>query len=498
MTNGEPLALGNGAGTFKDRRAPGAPPKAWARGAAELSRGSLIIADVLALAMAYALVRIFREWIFGPLPPLHWGTWTATVAWFLFRAAGELYSPSGRYPPEGLRRSFRSSAAAFAVHIAILLSTSELQAYRILGLLVWPVVLPFTYAFRTVARSALISRGLYGVPIAVIGNGIAARRAIRELLARPGLGYVPVAVFTSEKTDPGEQAKMLGVPIVGRAEAAERFRFPYRVNHAMLAIGSSWDDERNHRLAQLLSRRYNHLQLFSNLVGDGYWLARACPIGPYLSIETRHARFSWHQRLLKRALDISIALPALILSLPILLLAALGIYIANPGPVFFSQTREGRGGKPIRIYKLRSMVVGAEQKLAQYLVDNPSARIEYDRTMKLRDDPRTVPVIGKIIRKWSIDELPQLWMILKGNMSLVGPRIMPEREVSLYSEQGRQLRRDMLPGLTGFWQVEHRNDSDFRIREIADSFYVANWSVWLDLWIILRTVRVVLTGAGAF
>jgi lipopolysaccharide/colanic/teichoic acid biosynthesis glycosyltransferase len=217
-----------------------------------------------------------------------------------------------------------------------------------------------------------------------------------------------------------------------------------------------------------------------------------------LSIETQHVRFSFKQRLLKRSLDIAISLPALILSAPILLIAGIAVVIADPGPIFFSQTREGRQGKPIKIYKLRSMIQGAEAKLAQYLAENPAARFEYERTMKLRNDPRIIPVIGRLVRKASIDELPQLWSILKGDMSLVGPRVMPTKEVDLYSSEGRELRRDMLPGLTGFWQVEHRNDSDFRIREVADSFYVANWSVWLDMWIILRTVRVVLTGAGAF
>jgi lipopolysaccharide/colanic/teichoic acid biosynthesis glycosyltransferase len=144
------------------------------------------------------------------------------------------------------------------------------------------------------------------------------------------------------------------------------------------------------------------------------------------------------------------------------------------------------------------MVKGAEAKLAKHLAADTAARFEYERTMKLRNDPRILPVVGKIIRKASIDELPQMWSIFKGDMSLVGPRVMPTREVDLYSQEGRDMRRDMPPGLTGFWQVEHRNDSDFQIREVADSFYVANWSIWLDLWIILRTVRVVLTGAGAF
>ena len=118
--------------------------------------------------------------------------------------------------------------------------------------------------------------------------------------------------------------------------------------------------------------------------------------------------------------------------------------------------------------------------------------------MKLRNDPRIIPIFGKFLRRSSIDELPQLWSVIKGDMSLVGPRVFLKAEVEMYSDAARNLRRDMLPGLTGFWQVEHRSDAESGMREVADSFYVANWSIWLDLWIILRTVRIVLSGSGAY
>jgi Undecaprenyl-phosphate galactose phosphotransferase WbaP len=457
-----------------------------------------VVADVAALAVAFTIILVVRKWLFGPLPPLHWGMWSSLVAWFLFRTSSELFSPCGLYGPEELRRSFRTSATAFILHVALLIADGDLQSFRLIGLLIWPLVFPFAYAFRGFARERLIAAGGFGVPIAIIGNGLAARRAIRELHSHPQLGYVPVAVFTSERTEANETKAMLRVPLVGRSEMAATFTFPYRVNHAMLAIGSGWSDERNHALAQKVARRFNHLQIFSNAVGDGHWLARARPLGAHITIETRHARFAWNQRLMKRAMDIAISLPALVVAAPVILIAGAAILIADPGPIFFSQTREGRRGKPIRIYKLRSMVKGAEAKLSRYLSENPAARFEYERTMKLRDDPRIIPVVGKALRKASIDELPQLWSILKGDMSLVGPRVMPTSEINLYSADARELRRDMLPGLTGFWQVEHRNESDFKVREVADSFYVANWSVWLDLWIILRTVRVVATGEGAF
>jgi Undecaprenyl-phosphate galactose phosphotransferase WbaP len=481
-----------------ERRASEGLPLQWSPSAQRTCALMLLAADLLALVATVVMILLFRHWIFDTLAPLHWGLWTSIVAWVLFRWAGELYNPHGLPPPERLRRSFASSGGALLVHVAILIANEDLQGYRLFGLSIWLLVLPITYMLRGLVRSRLVRAGRYGVPIAVIGNGIAGSRAIAEMQARPELGYVPVAVFSTQKGEEDERRTILGVPLVGRAETALRFDFGYRVSHAMLAVGEGWHDRRNDTLARQLAARFPYLQSFSNLVGQGVWLAKVRPIGPYVSIETSHARFNTKQRFLKRALDIAISLPALIVSAPILLLAGMAIYIADPGPIFFSQTREGRRGKPINIYKLRSMVQGAEAKLARYLAEDPAARFEYERTMKLRNDPRIIPYVGRLIRKASIDELPQLWSILKGDMSLVGPRVMPTREVDLYSEEGRELRRDMLPGLTGFWQVEHRSDSDFRVREVADSFYIANWSVWLDIWIILRTVRVVLTGAGAF
>jgi Undecaprenyl-phosphate galactose phosphotransferase WbaP len=480
------------------RRAPHPGPLLWRDSWSIISRFWLVLADVAALALSFSAIVVLRSLMFeGNLPPLHFGLSLAVIAWFVFRWASGRYS-FGQLAPEELRYSFMASLIAGLIHLAVLIADEDLAAYRLITLFIWPAVLPFTYSFREIVRHRLIAKGRYGVPIVVVGNGVAARRALRELQAQAALGYHPVAMFSTERAQPEELRQMVGIPMIGRSGEAATYGFPYQVRHALLAVGEGWQDERNHHLAAQLGRCFKHLQVFTNLTGVGNWVTQARPLGPYMTVHTRNVRLTVHQRLLKRAMDVAISLPALVVTSPFILLAGLAIKISDPGPIFFSQTREGRGGKPIKIWKLRSMVQGAEAKLAKHLAENPEARFEYERTMKLRDDPRILPVVGKLIRKTSVDELPQLLTILKGDMSLVGPRVMPTREVDLYSQEGRDMRRDMPPGLTGFWQVEHRNDSDFQIREVADSFYVANWSVWMDLWIILRTVRVVLSGAGAF
>ena len=199
---------------------------------------------------------------------------------------------------------------------------------------------------------------------------------------------------------------------------------------------------------------------------------------------------------LKRITDILITLLLSLVFLPVFLLTALLIHLDSPGPVLYAQLRLGKNGRKILIYKFRSMLVDADHILAEYLENCPSARHEWEQTQKLRSDPR-ITRVGRWIREFSLDELPQLFNILKGDMSLVGPRpILPEQE-GLYGP-GIDFYRKVRPGLTGFWQVSGRNHTTFFQRTLYDTHYVRNWSIWLDIHILLRTVWVVLSRDGAY
>ena len=201
-------------------------------------------------------------------------------------------------------------------------------------------------------------------------------------------------------------------------------------------------------------------------------------------------------RFLSTAMDILITLLLGLLFLPVFLLTALLVHLDSPGPILYTQPRLGKNGRKILIYKFRSMWVDADHILAEYLEDCPSPRREWEQTQKLRSDPR-ITRVGKWIREFSLDELPQLLNILKGDMSLVGPRpILPEQEARYGA--GIDLYRSVRPGLTGFWQVSGRNHTTFVQRTLYDTYYVHNWSVWLDTIILLRTVWVVLSRDGAY
>jgi lipopolysaccharide/colanic/teichoic acid biosynthesis glycosyltransferase len=140
----------------------------------------------------------------------------------------------------------------------------------------------------------------------------------------------------------------------------------------------------------------------------------------------------------------------------------------------------------------------ADKLLQDYLEKTPDAKQEWDQFFKLKDDPRVLPVVGTLLRKTSLDELPQLWNVLRGEMSLVGPRPFPHYHLEQFDKSFRELRRSVMPGMTGMWQVSARSDGDLAVQESLDSYYIRNWSIWLDLSLLTRTVLVVLSGKGAY
>ncbi len=200
----------------------------------------------------------------------------------------------------------------------------------------------------------------------------------------------------------------------------------------------------------------------------------------------------------KRPFDFLFTLVAIILVLPLFPIIALLIKLTDKGPVFFKQKRIGFRGKPFYIIKFRTMYPDAEKRLQEILEKDPKARKEWEETFKLKNDPRITP-IGKLLRKSSLDELPQFFNVLKGEMSIVGPRPVTEEELKKFYKEKAKYYISVKPGITGYWQVEGRSDvEDYKKRVEMDVWYVKNMSFWLDLKIILKTIWVMLTGKGAY
>ena len=198
----------------------------------------------------------------------------------------------------------------------------------------------------------------------------------------------------------------------------------------------------------------------------------------------------------KRAIDILMAFILLVIAAPFVALILALIRLDSPGPALYRQWRIGAGGRPFRILKLRSMVDGAEYGLESHLEANLNLRDDWQRYQKLHDDPQ-LTLIGRFLRRWSLDELPQLWNVLIGEMSLVGPRPILPSQREIYGAK-LKLYAQVKPGMTGLWQVSGRNRTSFAERVDWDARYVQSWSLGLDLLILLRTLGVVLRGDGAY
>ena len=202
----------------------------------------------------------------------------------------------------------------------------------------------------------------------------------------------------------------------------------------------------------------------------------------------------------KRPFDFIFSLLVIIATLLIFFIIALLIKLTDKGPIFFKQIRPGLNGKPFTVYKFRTMYLNNEEILQEYLEKNPKAREEWEKYRKLKTyDPRVTP-IGRILRKFSLDELPQFFNVLKGDMSVIGPRPYIEKEFEEYKIP-QEIRKKLLsvkPGITGLWQVKKRNEATFEERVKMDLEYIENQSFWLDLKIILKTIWVILTGKGAY
>ena len=206
-------------------------------------------------------------------------------------------------------------------------------------------------------------------------------------------------------------------------------------------------------------------------------------------------KLSPHAALAKRALDVILAGGLLLIFLPVLGVIAFGVWRSSPGPIIYSQPRVGQGGKPFRFFKFRSMVTNSDEFLTSFLESNPAAMTRWNEFQKLDDDPR-ITSFGRFIRRSSLDELPQLWNVVKGDMSLVGPRPCMVDQRVLYGGHWPAYCA-VRPGLTGLWQVSGRNRLTYQQRVALDADYVRKWSVWVDAKILLRTIRVVVTGDGS-
>jgi Undecaprenyl-phosphate galactose phosphotransferase WbaP len=313
---------------------------------------------------------------------------------------------------------------------------------------------------------------------------------VSAVRANPTTGLRPVAIL-SEQGRPSETNPDL---LSGTYAHAEDFA-EMGIRHAVLCLPRADSGQ----IAAIVDRHFYLFPVVFVCFGVQAGAMRNLDLAglgnvPLLRIENR--LLLWGPLLLKRIVDLLVSYAlALLLAVPAAVIAVL-VSLDSPGPILFRQTRVGKGGRVFRIFKFRTMVAGAEDELQAQLRSRPDLVAEWKQTRKLRADPR-ITRIGRFLRKTSLDELPQLLNVLRGEMSLVGPRPIIREEILKYGAHYNLYVR-VRPGVTGLWQVSGRSRTTYPERVALDGHYVRNWNLWLDLLILSRTAREVLTRNGAY
>ncbi|RKQ88838.1 exopolysaccharide biosynthesis polyprenyl glycosylphosphotransferase [Brockia lithotrophica] len=394
---------------------------------------------------------------------------------FAYALAG-VYPGYGLHPVERLRRRTLVTTLVFVILIFWEFLVRREASSRGILLLTYTFALLFVPVGDAILRSFLRKVNLWGTPVVLIGTDAARTKVLRRVLEFQDLGYVPVCTLSPDEA------------------SLVRDGFP-GVHTAIVAY---LPEEREEVLSLLPSLRYGRVLLVEEREGvQSLWVTTR-DLGGTLALELKQNLLDRRNRIVKRLMDVLLGGILFLVSLPLILLLVALVFLVSPGNPFFVQEREGLGGRAIRVWKLRTMYPDAEARLQKYLESSPEAYEEWNRYFKLKHDPRILPGIGHFLRKTSLDELPQLWNVVRGEMSLVGPRPFPFYHLEAFDEEFRELRRSVLPGMTGLWQVSARSDGDVERQRLLDSYYIRNWSLWLDVYILALTFFVVIRGKGAY
>ncbi|MDJ0705192.1 MAG: undecaprenyl-phosphate galactose phosphotransferase WbaP [Leptolyngbyaceae cyanobacterium MO_188.B28] len=454
----------------------------------------LISADWLALCLACFISVQTRYFFNGQFhPSFYWRLWPVLSVFILAYALSGLYPGVVISPVDELRRTSLANTLIYLVLSTTIFLFKEGELYsRGIFLMAWGLTLIFVPLGRVIIRHLFAHRRWWGYPVVVLGAGRTGEMVIRALKRQPSLGLKPVAVLDD---DPDKHGSLVGVPVIGGIPMAPKLIRRLQTPYAIVAMPGV---PRTKLLAILerYGKTFPHMLIIPDLFGFASLWVAARDLGGMLGLEVRQQLLLPGPRLIKACLDYCLAIVVGLVCLPIIGLIALMIRLDSPGPIFYGQTRLGRSGRYFRAWKFRSMAPNADEVLAQYLEKHPELQEAWEKDQKLRSDPR-ITRVGHFLRRTSLDELPQLWNVLRGEMSLVGPRPIVDDEVWRYADKF-ELYAKVLPGITGLWQVSGRNNISYPERVNLDAYYVRNWSVWLDIYILIRTVWVVTRGDGAY
>jgi len=462
-----------------------------------LALAALVVSDVLLVLLVWWIASVLQGiWGRGPLSGMSIATMVPlAVGWVGVRALLGMYPGYGLDSVEQLRRHTYSVFAVLAILaiFAMAFQVGDLLSRLLLGLVFLSLLVLAPFA-RHLVKCALKKISWWGKPVVVLSYRETGASVVNLLEERWELGYDPIAIldYRLDEVAAGSlegmnsQQVWAGVVDLAREHCADTaiFAMPH-TRREQLA-----------ELVSLASLSFRHVMVVPNLGGITNSAVVARNLAGTFAVEIKFNLLDTWALRTKRAVDLVATVVGGTLILPLLLVLALLVYLESGRPVLYKDQRMGKDGKAFSCMKFRTMVSEAETLLETILEEDARFKEEYLKYHKLRNDPR-VTRIGRFLRETSLDELPQLWNVLRGEMSLVGPRpYLPRESKDIGVTQSEILR--VPPGITGHWQVAGRNHAFFSERVQMDTYYVRDWSIWLDIVLLARTAKTLLLDRGAY
>jgi undecaprenyl-phosphate galactose phosphotransferase len=418
--------------------------------------------------------------------------WWIPIIFLFFLWYEKLYTKN--YPFWDEIKQIIQAISFSIIFIFFILSLSK-QAHlisRLTIIFLYFYSLIFFPLFRHLCKKILFS--FYRNPILIIGAGETGKSVAKSIIEDPHLDF-EIRGFLDDNKEGYIEINNKKYPILGKISNIELLN---KIDTVIIAIPSLNSNNLNdlinkihrHTKNVFIAPALNDIGLLNseiyNLFNEKMFLLK---IENYLESGINQA--------IKRLFDLTLSVLMLPILLPTILIIGVLIKLDSKGPIFYTQERVGKNGKKFKVIKFRSMYTNADELLKEFLEKNPKLREEYETFRKLKNDPR-VTKVGKFLRKTSLDELPQIFNVLKGEMSLVGPRPVTKEEIDKYYKDYTIYYYEVLPGITGLWQISGRSDTSYDERVELDVWYVKNWNLWLDIVILIKTIKVVLKREGAY
>ena len=461
--------------------------------------GLMVGADLLGLTIAGVLAFLLRQSLGFEFynPGLYVRLLPVLGLFLLVYSIQKLYPGIGLTPVDELRRLSTATSAMLLTLVAFTFwSQTSLKFSRLVLAFFWIFALVMVPLSRWLARRFALRLGLWGEPVALIGFGPNGRKILNFLKNNRQYGLLPEIVINGHAARRNEETGIDCPEIRAETLVAHKDLLAQAGIRTAILVPPEIPQVLNEALLDEQQFGLRRLILISSLGWFGGSAVVPHDMQGILGLEVERNLLNASEQLLKRMLDWALIVLCVPLLTPVIGLIAVLIKLDSRGPVFYRQKRVGHDGRSLWIWKFRTMVANADELLADCLQNDEVLRAEWKASHKLKDDPR-VTRIGGFLRKTSLDELPQLMNVVRGEMSLVGPRPIVEEEIRHYASSYRMYTQ-VRPGLTGLWQVSGRSDTSYPYRVSLDEYYVRHWSIWMDLYILVCTLWVVAKSSGAY